>query len=118
MSIYDLKPEDFAMAKVIAENGDWNDFIATVDHFIKLKISQYNYKINADLYISSSEKMIKNNYSEISYDEYEHLMIAIYAAEDAANISGNDKSALLLREIYNMNMSLKYLVQKYGEIEI
>lgn len=116
MSIHDLTPQDFAFAKVLAEQGEWGDFVATIDYYIKTRASQYNQKINVDLYISASEKMIKGKYMEISYDEYENLMYAIYAAEDAANITGNDKQALLLREIYNMNAMLKYLVQKYGQI--
>lgn len=116
MSLNDLTPQDFALAKVIAEQGSWEDFVATIDYYIKTRISQYNQNIDADFYISASEKMIKGKYTEVSYEEYENLMYAIYAAEDAANITGNDKQALLLREIYNMNAMLKYLVQKYGQI--
>lgn len=114
MGLWGLTPKDFAYAKVLAKEGSWADFVATIDHYIKTGLSPLIKNINVEIYFSATEKMIKGKYKELTFGEYEQLMHGIYAAEDAASNKGDQKRALVLREIYNMNDMLKYLVQKFG----
>lgn len=117
MSFDNLTPEDFALAKAIAKSGDWADFIHMVDEYLKdpeTRKSPVFSKIHVENYFNAGEKLINGSYQSINYEEYENLMYAIYASEETAFNMGFGKQALLLREIFNENKQMKYLVEKFG----
>jgi hypothetical protein len=117
MGFDNLTPEDFALAKVIAKSGDWENFIHMIDEYLKnleTRKSALFSKINVENYFNAGEKLINGSYQSINYVEYENLMYAIYASEETAFNLGFSKQALLLREIFNENKQMKYLVERYG----
>ena len=116
MGLNDLTPEDYAIAKMLATEGDWElwgDMMAT---YVLMFKSPFCHPFDGPIFIKVIEKLKQNDYSKVTKREYEELIRGMYAAEDTAVMMGNDRDGLLFREIFNVNEQMKVLIQKYGII--
>jgi hypothetical protein len=113
MAFKQLPPEDYAMAKVLASQNDWNMFVNLMDDLIKKGGHPAIKNIDYDLYVSSTTKFIDGKYKEITEEEINIFYMALVITEQIAMDHNMHKQALLLREIYNMNPQFNYIKEKY-----
>jgi hypothetical protein len=113
MAFKQLPPEDYAMAKVLASQNNWNMFVNLMDDLIKKGGHPAITNIDYDLYVSSTTKFIDGKYKEITEEEINIFYMALVITEQIAMDHNMHKQALLLREIYNMNPQFNYIKEKY-----
>lgn len=113
MAFKQLPPEDYAMAKALASQNNWNMVVNLMDDLIKKGGHPAITNIDYDLYVSSTTKFIDGKYKEITEEEINIFYMALVITEEIATDHNMHKQALLLREIYNMNPQFKYIREKY-----
>ena len=116
MAFKQLPPEDYAMAKALASQNDWNMFVNLMDDLIKTGAHPAIKDIDYDLYVSSTTKFIDGKYKEITDEEINIFYMAMIITEQIATDRNMHKQALLLREIYNMNPQFNFVKDKYIDL--
>ena len=116
MAFKQLPPEDYAMAKALASQNNWNMFVNLMDDLIKTGAHPAIKDIDYDLYVSSTTKFIDGKYKEITDEEINIFYIAMIITEQIATDRNMHKQALLLREIYNMNPQFNFVKDKYIDL--
>lgn len=116
MAFKQLPPEDYAMAKALASQNNWNMFVNLMDDLIKTGAHPAIKDIDYDLYVSSTTKFIDGKYKEITDEEINIFYMAMIITEQIATDRNMHKQALLLREIYNMNPQFNFVKDKYIDL--